>query len=282
MKANNNTTCKCAFCWCDLDNAQRKKVIKRFEEEYGDFFAKELDYGNKYDPPPVKEGKKLSSKRNFDKDSLGYYCNDILDRMFTIRTMHDITIYAPYVKEEINDKDIDLYCTAIVAPDGAELIEQCFLNEKNANKAVKEFNKLFCTSQAAMDIGFKKQVIKKSFKAGTLKMWKLYEWNGKQYVLSKEWPIFLKKKFALDRAEHNLRFNVAFWVHWESWKDAGYKDTRTYDYTKEQSFPLTKKNLLAHEKTMTRVDEIHYKPFGKKLLSPKVDEEFIEWCKKEL
>jgi len=279
MEVNNNTLCKCAFCWHDLDNIQRKKVVKKFEKDYGDFFAKDLNYGNKYDPPPVKEGKKLSSKRKFDKDSLGFYCNDLLSRLFDIRTMHGIVLHAPFVKKETNTRNLTLYCTGLVAPDGSEFIEQCFYTKKEAELSIKEFNKLFAKAAA---VGFQKHVLKKTFKAGELTYWKLYEWTGEKYETSKQWPIFLEKKFALERAEHNMRFNVAFCIHWESWKDAGFNSTKSYDYTKENIFELSKKNLLCFEKTLSGTEDILHTPFGKNVFSPEVDEEFITWCKKEL
>ena len=67
----NGTNYKCAFNWKKLNDAQRKKVIQRFEEDYGDYFAAEACYGNPYCTLPVKVGKKLSSKRKFSEDDLG-------------------------------------------------------------------------------------------------------------------------------------------------------------------------------------------------------------------
>lgn len=284
MKANNNTTSKCAFCWSDLDNAQRKKVIQRFEQDYGDFFAKEADYGNRWCKPPVKDGKKLSSKRKFGKDDLGYYCNDYLSYIFEIRTMHTCILHASYVKEDKNDKDLTLYCTGFITPNGKELIEQCFFTKSEADKETKEFNRIVCDTPTLKSIGFKKQVIKKTFKACELTYWKLFDWNPdiEAYELSKAYPIFLDKKTALDTASHNLRMNADFNVQWEVWKDAGYKEPESYDFFKENIFTFSKKNMLKFEKMLSDSIYLHQTSYERKVLSNKVDEEFIEWCKTEL
>ena len=93
----NGTFYKCAFNWNKLNDAQRKKVIQRFEEDYGDDFAAKAHYGNRYCGSPVKVGKKLSSLRKFGENDLGYYCNDYLSYLFTIRTMHEREYYAKQV-----------------------------------------------------------------------------------------------------------------------------------------------------------------------------------------
>ena len=138
----NGTYYKCAFTWDKLNDAQRKKVIQKFEEDYGDDFAEKAQYGNEYCASPVKAGKKLSSKRKFGKDDLGYYCNEYLSYLFNIRTMHECILHAEIVKKETNDKDITLYCTGIIAPNGEEMIEQSFFTKKEAENAVEEFNNI--------------------------------------------------------------------------------------------------------------------------------------------
>lgn len=280
----NGTNNKCAVNWCKLNDIQRKKVIQRFEQDYGDFFAKEADYGNKCCKPPVKDGKKLSSKRKFGKDDLGYYCNSYLGYIFEIRTMHTCVLHASYVKEDKNDKDLTLYCTGFIAPDGKEFIEQCFFTKSEAERATREFNKVVCDNPTLESIGFKKQVVKKTFKAGELTCWKMFDWNPdfEAYELSKEYPIYLDKQTALDRASHELRINAGFTVQWEVWKDAGYKEPESYDFFKENIFTFSKKNLLKFEKLLSDSIYLHQTSYERKVLTNKVDEEFIEWCKTEL
>lgn len=281
MKAN-GIFYKCAFNWGKLNDTQRKKVIQRFEEDYGDDFAAKADYGNRGCTPPVKAGKKLSSKRKFSKNDLGYYCNEYLSYIFNIRTMHDCVLHAEIVKEETNDKDMTLYCTGIITSDGKEIIEQSFFTEKEAENAVKEFNNI--VGEEAKSIGIVKQVIKKTYKVSELTYWKLYEWNldSETYEVSKHYPIFLNKKLAIDRASHDLRMNAAYVIQWEVWKDAGYLSPESYDFTKENTFKFTKKNMLMFEKVLTESYYLKKTKYADKVFSNEVDNEFIAWCEKEL
>ena len=281
----NGTFYKCAFTWDKLNDVQRKKVIQKFEEDYGDDFAEKAQYGNEYCAPPVKAGKKLSSKRKFGEDDLGYYCNDYLSYIFNIRTMHECILHASYIKEDKNDEDVTLYYTGFIPPNNTgEVIEQCFFTKSEADKATREFNKIVCDTPTLKSIGFKKQVIKKTFKAGELTCWKIFDWNPniEAYELSKEYPIFLDKKAAIDRASHNLRMNAAFCIQWEVWKDASYKPPESYDFTKANTFKFTKKNLLKFDKCLSQSYHLHRTSYEKKVFSNKVDEEFIAWCEKEL
>ena len=281
MKAN-GTFYKCAFTWNKLNDAQRKKVIQKFEEDYGDDFAAKAHYGNQYSAPPVKAGKKLSSKRKFSEGDLGYYCNDYLSYIFQIRTMHECILHAEIVKEETNDKDMTLYCTGIIAPDGKEVIEQSFFTKEEAENAVEEFNDI--VGEKVKSIGLVKQVIKKTYKAGELTYWKLYDWNPdtEAYEVSKSYPIFLSRKLAIGRASHDLRMSAAFCIQWEVWKDAGYTAPESYDFTKANTFKFTKKNMLVFEKLISQSFNLHETPYANKVFSNKTDDEFIAWCEKEL
>ena len=278
----NGINYKCAFSWHKLNNEQRKKVIQKFEEDYGDGFAAKAHYGNEYCDQPVKAGKKLSSKRKFGKYDLGYYCDDYLSYIFGIRTLHTCILHASCIKEEKNAEELELYCTGIIAPNGKEMIEQCFFTKLEADKAVKEFNDTVGGKLAS--IGFQKQIIKRTYKPEEIKYWKMLDWNYKtnSYELSKEYPIFLEKKTAIERASHNLRMTAAFCVQWEVWKDAGYKDPEKYDFTKENIFTFTKENLLKFEERLSTSYYLKKTPYEKKVLSNAVDEDFIAWCAKEL
>ena len=281
MKAN-GTFYKCAFNWKKLNDAQRKKVIQRFEEDYGDDFAAKAHYGNQYCTPPVKAGKKLSSKRKFSEGDLGYYCNDYLSYIFNIRTMHECVLHAEIVKKETNDKDMTLYCTGIIAPDGEEIIEQSFFTEKEAENAVEEFNDI--VGEKAKSVGFVKKVIEKTYKAGELTYWKLYCWNPdtEAYEVSKKYPVFLSRKLAIDRVAHDLRMSAAICIQWEVWKDAGYAAPESYDFTQANTFKFTKKNMLVFEKLTSQSYHLHETSYANKVLSDKTDDEFIAWCEKEL
>lgn len=279
----NGTYCKCAFNWDKLNDAQRKKVIQKFEEDYGDDFAEKAHYGNRYCGSPVKAGKKLSSKRKFSKDDLGYYCDDYLSYLFTIRTMHDRILYASLVKEEKNDKNMTLYCTGIIVPSsGEEIIEQSFFTEEEARYAVNKFNDIVGLN--AMSAGIVKQVIKKTYEASELTYWKLYVWNPdtESYEVSKHYPVFLSKKLAIGRASHDLRMNAALCIQWEVWKDAGYNPPESYDFTKENIFKFTKKNMLMFEKSLSQAWHLENTGYADKVFSNEVDDEFIAWCEKEL
>jgi len=279
----NGTFYKCAFNWNKLNDAQRKKVIQRFEEDYGDDFAAKAHYGNRYCGSPVKVGKKLSSLRKFGEYDLGYYCNDYLSYLFTIRTMHECVLHAPLVKEEKNDKNMTLYCTGIIVPSsGEELIEQSFFTEEEARNAVNEFNDIVGLN--ARSAGIIKQVIEKTFEAGELVFWKLHEWNpeSESYEVSKDYPVFLNKKLAVDRAAHTLRMNAAFCIQWEVWKSAGYKAPESYDFTKPNEFTFAKKDMLVFEKSISQSGHLCETSYSSKVLSDKVDDEFIAWCEKEL
>ena len=278
----NGTYYKCAFTWDKLNDAQRKKVIQKFEEDYGDDFAEKAQYGNEYCAPPVKAGKKLSSKRKFSKDDLGYYCDDYLSYIFQIRTMHECILHAEIVKKETNDKDMTLYCTGIIAPNGEEIIEQSFFTKEEAENAVEEFNNI--VGEKAKSIGLVKQVIKKTYKAGELTYWKLYEWNPdtEAYEVSKDYPVFLSRKLAIGRASHDLRMNAAFCIQWEVWKDAGYKPPESYDFTEANTFKFTKKNMLEFDKRLSPSCNLEKTKYADKVFSNEVDSEFIAWCEKEL
>lgn len=273
---------KCAFTWDKLNDAQRKKVIQKFEEDYGDDFVAQAHYGNQYCRPPVKAGKKLSSKRKFSESDLGYYCNDYLSYIFQIRTMHDCILHAEIVKKETNDKDMTLYCTGIIAPNGEEIIEQSFFTEKEAKRSVEQFNDT--VGEQAKSIGVFKKVIEKTYKAGELTYWKLYSWNPvtEAYEVSKTYPVFLSRKLAIGRASHDLRMSAAICVQWEVWKDAGYAAPESYDFTKANIFKFTKKNLLKFEKCLSQSYDLEKTKYADKVFSNEVDEDFIAWCEKEL
>lgn len=254
-----------------------KKVIQRFEEDYGDDFVAKSGYGS-----PVGVGKKLSSLRKFGEYNLGYYCNYYLSYLFTIRTMHECVLHAPLVKEETNDKDMTLYCTGIIAPNGEEIIEQSFFTKEEAENSVEGFNDI--VGEKAKSIGFVKQVIKKTYKVGEPTYWKLYEWNpeSESYEISKDYPVFLNKKLAVDRAAHTLKMYAAFFIQWEVWKLAGYKAPELYDFTKPNEFTFAKKDMLVFEKSISPSEHLRKTSYSGKVFSDKVDEEFIAWCEKEL
>lgn len=230
----------------------------------------------------MKAGKKLSSKRKFGEDDLGYYCNNYLLYIFQIRTMHECVLHVKTVKKETNDKDMTLYCTGIIAPDGEEVIKQSFFTKEEAENAVKEFNSI--VGEKAKSIGFVKRVIKKTYKADERTYWKLYEWNPdtEAYEVSKDYPVFLSRKLAIDRASHDLRMNAAFCIQWEVWKDAGYKSLESYDFTKANTFKFTKKNMLVFEKYLSPSYDLKKTKYADKILLNEVDDEFIAWCEKEL
>lgn len=278
MKSSNDPS---AFTWSKLDNKQRKKVIQRFEKDYGNFFAAEASYGNEFDKPPVKAGMKLSSKRKFEKYDIGSSCDNLLSWIFEVRTKRDFIIHAPLVVEETNKEDLTLYCTGIVVGK-EEAIEQSFLDEESAKKAVEHFNDVM--TPQALSIGIKKQVIKKTFKAGELKYWNLYVWNyeSSEYELSKDYPLFTNKKLALGRAETDFRFMIALGIQWETWEDAGFKKDFKLDFTRENSFKIQKKNFLTFCKMLCEGHDVMETSYGSKVLDPKVDEEFIKWCEENL
>lgn len=278
----NGTFYKCAFTWDKLNDAQRRKVIQKFEEDYGDDFAEKAKYGNEYCAPPVKAGKKLSSKRKFGDGDLGYYCNQYLSYIFQIRTMHECVLHAEIAKEEANDEDVTLYCAGIIAPNGEEIIEQSFFTEKEAENAVEEFNS--AVGEKAKSAGFAKRVIKKTYKAGELTYWKLYSWNpdAEAYEASKKHPVFLSRDLAVGRASHDLRMSAAICIQWEVWKDAGYKPPESYDFTKANAFKFTKKNMLAFEKYLSPECNLRKTEYADRVFSNEVDDEFIAWCEKEL
>jgi hypothetical protein len=112
----------------------------------------------------------------------------------------------------------------------------------------------------------------------------LYDWNSstEAYELSKDYPVFLSKKLAIDRASHDLRMNAALYIQWEVWKDAGYKPPESYDFTQANTFKFTKENLLKFDKCLSQSRHLKKTKYTNKIFSNKVDDKFIAWCEKEL
>ncbi len=97
MKLNENWWC--AVNWDDFDNEQRKKTVLWFEEHYGKDFMLEAQFGNQFVKPPVRKGRTLSSLKDFSKEKLGYYPNDMLQTMVLILSCwNPAKFFVPYIK----------------------------------------------------------------------------------------------------------------------------------------------------------------------------------------
>ena len=76
--------------------------------------------------------------------------------------------------------------------------------------------------------------------------------------------------------------NAAFYIQWEVWKEAGYKDPELYDYTQENVFTFTKQQMIKFEKKLSQSTHLLETPYSDRVLVPEVDEDFISWCKDNL
>lgn len=89
----------CAVNWDDFDNEQRKKTVLWLEEHYGKDFMLEVQFGNQFVRPPVRKGKPLSSLKDFSKEKLGYYPNDMLQTMVLILSCwNPAKFFVPYIE----------------------------------------------------------------------------------------------------------------------------------------------------------------------------------------
>lgn len=274
MKESSPSSTKTAFCWHDLDDAQRKKVIQKFEEMFGRNFGEEAKWGNPYDTPPVKPGKLLSMKRSFSKAALGFYADNFLDDLFSALTCRDMEIRAEKIVPKTFTEDTKAFWLGFC---GSDDCGNYFYDKNDSEKQVAEHNDLFGNFNAAVghETGMKEVIIP----AGTT-VYELYRFNDSKWELDKEWPAFKTLDAAQDRATHNLRFIAAFGIQWETWKDAGYNAPESYDLTKETTFKFTKAQLLkGMHLTCHHLDDASY---YKDVTKPEVNVDFIEWCKENL
>ena len=278
----NNSSCKCAIGWRNLDNEQRRKLIKKLEDDYGADFGHQAKWNNEYSKPPVKVGSLLSKKRNLDKDSLGFYANEMLETIGSSRSIRDFTIYAPKVVEKTLDADMKMFWVGFWGDDNVGTL---YYFKDKAQEITDKNNKLFsevCTVIGKNMFGCPKEI---DIPAGsTIYELQMYDYDRGEYVTHPQWNAFKDKKGAIDRAAHELRFMVAFYAKWETWKDAGLKDPESYDFLKENVFTFTKAQILNSMANERSSDcwNLCKTSYWKKLKDPKVDTEFIEWCKENL
>ena len=279
-KEQSKNDCKSAFVWGDLDNRQRKKVVEKFEEMFGPDFAEKADFGNKYVKRPVKPGQLLSRKIKFDQDSLGYYCDQLLDNIFTVLTYRDLELYAEKIVPKTLTEDTKLFWLSFL---GSDDCGNYFYDKDECDKQIEEDNRLF--SNINRLTGKETTATEITVPAGTV-IYELYRFNNGEWNLDREYPAFKTIREAQDRAAHNLQFMASLFVRWETWDAAGYAhpekgglNSMAYDYTKENVFKFDKKQLL---------EGVHFEyafmetTYFDRLKDPEINYEFIEWCRENL
>ena len=98
MKLNENWWC--AVDWNDFNNEQRRKTVLWLEEHYGKNFAAEANFGNRFVKPPVRKGRLLSSLKDFSEDAIGFYPNDMLQKMVLILgCWNPARFLTPYIEQ---------------------------------------------------------------------------------------------------------------------------------------------------------------------------------------
>ena len=131
MKLHEN--CWCAVNWDDFDNEQRRKTVLWLEEHYGKNFGEEVQFNNQFVKPPVRKGKPLSSLKNFSKEELGYYPNDMLRTMVLILSCwNPAKFFVPYGKR-----------VPMREPHYVSISGKIYLTEDEAKKADESFRCMF-------------------------------------------------------------------------------------------------------------------------------------------
>lgn len=275
MKRNTLDAYYAAYSWSKMDNAQRHEVVKLLEQEYGSDFAHKAKFGNQYCKPAVGVGKLLSKKKDLTKDAIGYYLNDLLDRIVTIRALVPLDLHLPVVRRSHNVGAPKFGVYAVNPSNGQSFAEVIFDTKEDAEKDKARRDELIDLSK----IGGIREI--REVDASAVEMYDVLEWNceKQKYELSKEFPTHKDKKSAIDRASHNTRMVAAFCIQWEAWKSAGHKAPEDYDYfEKENILHFDKKDFLCSPVCY----DYHLKetPYWSKLNVPEVDEAFLDFCSK--
>lgn len=280
MKRNTPNECISAYSWQNMDNKQRHAVVKYLEEEYGSRFAHEAHFGNQYCKPAVKDSQLLSSKKNLTKDSIDFYLETMMSSIVAIKTFVPIALRLPIVKENkdcVGETRYAVYGINKSEPN-RRFAEAIHFSEKAANETKDRLDKIIDLKKLGGYREVSKYVCKKP-------MYEVLVWKEEDqaYIPHYEFPIYEEKKYAVDRAAHDTRFIAAFFMKWETWKEAGYKAPEEFDYfEKENILNFDKKALLAGHASPNCSDNwnIAETSYWKKLINPEIDKKFLEFCSK--
>ena len=274
MKENRPTHWS-AYSWKKMDNEQRHKVVKLLEEEYGPDFAHQAKFGNEYCKPAVGPGKLLSRKK--DLENLNFYLENILETIVGIRTLRPVKFYFPVVRKHAAEpgETKSLFCVHLVVG-GKSMLESIHFSREDAEKQMARMDELVNFSV----VGVKREV--KPFDESKDSLFDVVIWDYDKscYVPHPSFPIHTSREKAIDRASREIRCAAAYAVRWETWKTAGYKKLEDYDYEKENVLVFDKKTLLVSRADPRCSDcwNLCKTSYWKKLVDPKVDEKFMEFC----
>lgn len=279
MKENSSDH-KCAFEWNNLNNDQRHKLVKKLEDDYGADFGHQAKWNNEYCTPPVKAGALLSKKH--DLMNLGFYPDNMMSTIVSIRSARDLVVHAPKVVEKTLAADTKMCWVGVF---GDDKIGTLFYSKSKAKKIADEDNELFSNVHDTLGedlFGVPAEIVMPA--GSTIYELQMYDYDKEAYVVHPQWNAFKDKKSAIERAAHEMRFLAAFFIQWDTWKDAGLKAPESYDFLKENVFTFTKAQLLKSmaSKRLSSCWTLCKTSYWKKLTNPKVDTKFIEWCKENL
>lgn len=274
MKENRPTHWS-AYSWKKMDNEQRHKVVKLLEEEYGPDFAHQAKFGNEYCKPAVGPGKLLSRKK--DLENLNFYLENILETIVGIRTLRPVKFYFPVVRKHAAEpgETKSLFCVHLVVG-GKSMLESIHFSREDAEKQMARMDELVNFSV----VGVKREVKLFDESKDSLFDVVIWDYDKSYYVPHPSFPIHTSREKAIDRASRETRCAAAYAVRWETWKAAGYKKLEDYDYEKENVLVFDKKTLLVSRADPRCSDcwNLCKTSYWKKLVDPKVDEKFMEFC----
>lgn len=282
MKRNTLNAYYAAYSWSKMDNEQRRRVVKLFEAEYGPDFMHRAKFGNEYNKPVVGAGKLLSRKKDLSKDSLGFYPDNVLDTMVRIRSMVPIDLRLPVVRKS-RPSEKPTFGVYLVVSNGAKtesMVESIHSTKEDAERQMASMNKILNLSA----YGGKRE-IRQMDSASAKRTYDVLVWDydKREYVPHREFPIHESKASAIDRAAHETRCTAAFFIQWETWNAAGCKAPEKYDYFEKENIlhfdksALLKGHANPHCSDCWRLRET---PYWKKLTDPDVDEAFLDFCSK--
>lgn len=237
-------------------------------------------FGNEYNKPVVGVGKLLSEKKDLSKDALGFYPDDVLDTMVRIRSMTPIDVRLPVVrKSKPSEKPtFGVYVTVSNGSKRASMTESIHFTKEDAERQMAEMNKML-----SFGLPGAKREIRQIDNASSKQTYDVVVWDyeKREYVPHREFPIHESKTAAINRAAHDTRFIASFFINWETWNAAGCKAPEKYDYfEKENILHFDKSALLKGHADPNRSDCwcLCKTPYWKKLTDPNVDEAFLDFC----
>jgi hypothetical protein len=282
MKRNPQDEYFAAYSWSKMNNEQRRQVVKLFEAEYGPDFMHKAKFSNEYNKPVVGAGKLLSKKKDLSKDSLGFYPDNILDTMVRIRSLVPIDIRLPVVRKS-KPSEKPTFGVYLIVTNGAKtasMVESIHSTKEDAERQMAEMNEVL--SFRSLDA---KREVRLMDNASSKRTYDVMVWDydKREYVPHREFPIHESKASAIDRASHDTRFMAAFFIQWDTWNAAGCKAPEKYDYFEKENVLRFGKDALLKGHANPRCSDCWHlceTPYWKKLTDPNVDEAFLDFCDK--